>query len=223
MLNASIPYLIIGNKDKAEQECIKFLCEIYKENMHNLIKKKEHPSCLWCYPISSLYKKQDLDEAIYYLSLNHNEIPFTLIITEADRLSLIVSQSLLKLLEDMSENTYIFLLTEVIAKIPDTIISRCIKFNFKNETSNIEELKNIFLDKFINLSIDPNDIDLEIDKNKIDEINSKILTEELYIYLFNKKKIDLAEKILNLSKNEIFPGTQKMYWKLIFMILNNDF
>ena len=38
-----------------------------------------------------------------------------------------------------------------------------------------EESKNVFLQKFINLSIDPNNIDAEIEKNGIDEINSKIL------------------------------------------------
>jgi DNA polymerase-3 subunit delta' len=79
-----------------------------------------------------------------------NKTQRVVIIDSADSLNKSSSNALLKLLEEPPNQTLIIIISHNIKNLPDTILSRCIKFHFKNlednEISQVLNNSNIYID-----------------------------------------------------------------------------
>jgi len=81
-------------------------------------------------------KIDDIRELIRYAHLSPIESNAKfIIIVDSEQMNLSASNSLLKILEEPSKHTYIFLLAENESSLIKTISSRCIKLHFKEENS----------------------------------------------------------------------------------------
>lgn len=69
------------------------------------------------------------------------------VIYDADQMNINAANSCLKLLEESSVNSHIFLITENASSLPPTIISRCYKIDFRYSIVNDPEIG----EKFLNL------------------------------------------------------------------------
>jgi len=223
-INDSKAYLITGSCSKEiEKKCIELLISIYPNEKNELIKTKKNINCIWCYPSGIFYKKQDIDEAIYNLNLEQNNIPFSIIVHHAERLTSFVSQLFLKIIEEMSEKKYIFFLAEDLKNIPKTIISRCIIINLKNENIKLITKKHKdFADLFIENKINPEEIDILIEKYEIDEVSSKKIFFYINQKLNEEKKKILPKDIIDIYKKPILTNMHKICFKILFMFLNKN-
>jgi DNA polymerase III delta prime subunit len=221
-MNISKSYLITGSSsNELEKHCIDLLFSIYPKEQFESIKTKKNINCIWCYPSGLFYKKQDIEEAVYHLNLEQNNIPFSIIINNAEKLTPMISQSFLKIIEDLSKNKYVFFLAEEIKNIPKTIISRCILINIKDETFKLisEEHKN-FADLFLENKINPEEIDILIEKYKIDETSSKRIFFYISQKLIGLKKNTEAEEIVNICRKQFITNMHKTFFKALFILLN---
>ena len=107
----------------------------------NLIKNHTHPNIRYIkkdYDVKLNKEKNIISiEQIRKLKTFINESSFDgfnkfIIIDSSDDLSISASNSLLKILEEPKNNTYIFLISHQFSSLLPTIRSRCLKFKFKN-------------------------------------------------------------------------------------------
>lgn len=97
------------------------------------IRKQIHPDLTLLRPEgkSGVYSIEQVRSLVQMVSLPPFEAKVKLfIIHEADKLSAICSNALLKTLEEASSDTYFILLTDEIEKLIETVTSRCYKVQF---------------------------------------------------------------------------------------------
>lgn len=97
------------------------------------IRKQIHPDLVLLYPEgkSGVYSIEQMRSLLQMVSLPPFEAALKVfIIHEADKLSTICSNALLKTLEEASSDTYFVLLTNQIEKLLETVTSRCYKVRF---------------------------------------------------------------------------------------------
>ena len=135
-----------------------------------------------------------------------------IVINEADRLSRISYESLLKTLEEVNGNIIIILLVEKVSIIPETIISRCQLWKLENISQDKlkEELINRFPDKL-------NDID------KIISFGSPTIGDSIEMLndsIFFEERQNCIERTINLL---ISPSSKKLeYSKELTTIYRKD-
>ncbi len=155
-----------------------------------------------------------------------NNIPKFIIFDSADNFNKNSSNSLLKILEEPSNNTYFILISHQLSNILPTIRSRCIKFYLNNPSKEIfhEIIKNE------NIDINNNDIDflyllsngspgtaIKISSDKMNELYDSI------IEIINYNKNDLSKKIYDLSEyvSSFSNDEYKVFLMLLRFILIN--
>jgi DNA polymerase-3 subunit delta' len=97
------------------------------------VRKQIHPDLTLLYPEgkSGVYSIEQMRSLLQMVSLPPFEAALKVfIIHEADKLSTICSNALLKTLEELSSDTYFILLTDQIEKLLETVTSRCYKVRF---------------------------------------------------------------------------------------------
>ena len=213
-----------------------FISEVLKKvdnnNYNNhvgLLYKNSHPNLRY---ITRFYDETK-DKTSEYISIDQirslnnfinqssfNNIPKFIIFDSADNFNKNSSNSLLKILEEPSNNTYFILISHQLSNILPTIRSRCIKFYFNNPSKDIfhEIIKNEIID------INNNDIDflyllsngspgaaIKISSDKMNELYNSILE------ITNYNKNDLSKKIYDLS--EYVSSFSNDEYKLFLMLL----
>ena len=122
-----------------------------------------------------------------------------IVINEADKLSKVSYQSILKTLEEVSGKVLIILLVRNIINIPDTIISRCQLWKLKNIGK--KELKEKLLKKFP---------DNQHDINKIISFGSPTIGESIEMLsdpIFFEERQNCIERVINILNS---PNSKKL-------------
>ena len=141
---------------------LNLLKEIFKSSVNknqifhhlNLIDNNSHPNIRYLIrdyddklkkekTVISVDQIRKLNNFFYESTLN--DLPKFVIIDSADDLNINASNSLLKILEEPKNKTYIFLVSHQLSSLLPTIRSRCLKFVFKNHS--FETFKMILKDK----------------------------------------------------------------------------
>ena len=205
-------------------------------NSHiGLLHKNSHPNIRY---ITRSYDETK-DKTSEYISIDQirglnnfinqssfNNIPKFIIFDSADYFNKNSSNSLLKILEEPSNNTYFILISHQLSNILPTIRSRCIKFYFNKPSKDIfhEIMKNE------NIDINKDNIDfLYLLSNGSPGITIKISSDkmnDLYnsiVDITNYKKNDLSKKIYDLSEyvSSFSNDEYKVFLMLLRFILIN--
>ena len=116
------------------------------------IQNGSHPRILYIEPINETIKKEQIEELEHEFSRKGLEEGIRLfIIKDIDKATLSASNSLLKFLEEMSENNYGILITESIQNVLSTIKSRSQIISFARVSN--EEIVNEYINKGIDKEI----------------------------------------------------------------------
>ena len=177
----------------------------------------------------SIDQIRDLNNFISQSSFNN--VPKFIIFDSADNFNINSSNSLLKILEEPSNNTYFILISHQLSNILPTIRSRCIKFYFNKPS------KDIFSEIIKNQNIDINNTNIDflyllsngspgtaikINSDKMNDLYETILD----ITIDNKnnlsKKIfDLSEYVSSFSNDEYKVFLMLLRFIVINIIKNN--
>ena len=169
-------YLFVSNDksfllDYALSFSKKLITDNYDNKICNMIDNNNYPELKIINPINNIIKKEqllDLQQAFLVKPTLGNKMVY--IITEADKLHVSSANTILKFLEEPSEDIVAILLTDNLQKVIPTIKSRCQNLIFKNKKENIinfiDQLENLGLKEFIHYK----DGIFDIFKNKDDFI-----------------------------------------------------
>ena len=171
----------------------------------------------------SIDQIRNIEKFVYQSSLSN--LPKFILIDSADDLNNNSANSLLKILEEPTKNTYFFLISHQISLVLPTIRSRCFKFNFLNPNKDIftEILKN-FDD-----GIEQSELNLLYDLSNnspgiaIDLYNQNITEIFDFILFFFKQNESLSSELYEFSDrvNKLDNYEFKIYLSLIKFIINN--
>ena len=215
------------------------ILKIIDNNNYNshigLLHKNSHPNIRY---ITRSYDETK-DKTSEYISIDQirglnnfinqssfNNIPKFIIFDSADNFNKNSSNSLLKILEEPSNNTYFILISHQLSNILPTIRSRCIKFYFNKPSKDIfhEIIKNE------NIVINRDNIDflyllsngspgtaIKISSDKMNDLYDSIIDIANYNKQdFSKKIFDLSEYVSNFSNDEY-----KIFLMLLRFVLIN--
>jgi len=185
----------------------------------NLIDKEIHYNTIFIYPKSKFYNLADLTLINHYINFQNSEKLF-FIISNAELFSTIVSNTLLKKLEEPPLNVHFILLASNKDLIIPTILSRSIIYKIDEYTSD---------DKTENIVNSIIDLDIIQFKNILNSLENyeldiiKILDSLYKIYLdklkkvFNSKYIKITDLIAK-SYNDIpIANYYKIFLKALFL------
>ena len=228
----------IGKTTLAFNFISKILKIIDNNNYNNhisLLYKNSHPNIRY---ITRLYDEKK-DKTSEYISIDQirglnnfisqssfNNVPKFIIFDSADNFNKNSSNSLLKILEEPSNNTYFILISHQLSNILPTIRSRCIKFYFNKPS------KDIFYDIIKNQNVDINNANIDflyLLSNGSPGTAIKISTDkmnDLYnsiVDITNYNKNDLSKKIYDLSEyvSSFSNDEYKVFLMLLRFILIN--
>ncbi|PWU13696.1 MAG: hypothetical protein C5B45_05755 [Chlamydiae bacterium] len=134
--NQTLPHTLLfhGQNGVGKSILAKEVAERLMGNSHiEKIRKQIHPDLTLLYPEgkSGIYSMEQMRSLLQMVSLPPFEAKAKVFIFhEADKLSTICSNAILKTLEEASSDTYFILLTDQIEKLLETVISRCYKVRF---------------------------------------------------------------------------------------------
>ena len=211
-------------------------------NSHiGLLHKNSHPNIRY---ITRSYDETK-DKTSEYISIDQirglnnfinqssfNNIPKFIIFDSADNFNKNSSNSLLKILEEPSNNTYFILISHQLSNILPTIRSRCIKFYFNKHSKDTfhEILKNENIDINNNNNIDflyllsngSPGAAIKISSDKMNDLYDSIIDIANYNKQDLSKKIfDLSEYVSNFSNDEFKIFLMLLRFVLINIIKNN--
>ena len=180
-------YLFVSNDksfllDYAIAFSKKLITENYDEKICNMIDNKNYPELKIIEPTNNIIKKEqllDLQQSFQVKPTLGDKLVY--IICGADKLHVSSANTILKFLEEPSENIVAILLTDNLNKVLPTIKSRCQNLIFKNKKE--EELKK--LDILLN------------------EYKSKVYDKEDYVEQFNNLKENMVSFIKQIEKLKI--------------------
>ena len=180
-------YLFVSNDksfllDYAISFSKKLITENYDEKICNMIDNKNYPELKIIEPTNNIIKKEqllDLQQSFQVKPTLGDKLVY--IICGADKLHVSSANTILKFLEEPSENIVAILLTDNLNKVLPTIKSRCQNLIFKNKKE--EELKK--LDILLN------------------EYKSKVYDKEDYVEQFNNLKENMVSFIKQIEKLKI--------------------
>tara|TARA_B100000579_G_scaffold185121_1_gene150905 strand:+ start:1808 stop:2806 length:999 start_codon:yes stop_codon:yes gene_type:complete len=171
----------------------------------------------------SIDQIRNIEKFVYQSSFSN--LPKFILIDSADELNNNSANSLLKILEEPTKNTYFFLISHQISLILPTIRSRCFKFNFLNPNKDIfTEILNNFDD-----GIEQSELNLLYDLSNnspgiaIDLYNQNITEIFDFILFFFKQNESLSYELYEFSDkvNKFDNYEFKIYLSLIKFIINN--
>ena len=180
-------YLFVSNDksfllDYAIAFSKKLITENYDEKICNMIDNNNYPELKIIEPTNNIIKKEqllDLQQSFQVKPTLGDKLVY--IICGADKLHVSSANTILKFLEEPSENIVAILLTDNLNKVLPTIKSRCQNLIFKNKKE--EELNK--LDILLN------------------EYKSKVYDKEDYIEQFNNLKENMVSFIKQIEKLKI--------------------
>ena len=210
-------------------------------NSHiGLLHKNSHPNIRYI----TRYYDETKDKTSEYISIDQirglnnfinqssfNNIPKFIIFDSADNLNKNSSNSLLKILEEPSNNTYFILISHQLSNILPTIRSRCIKFYFNKPSKDI--FHEIMKNEDININKDNIDFlyllsngspgtAIKISSDKMNDLYDSIIDITNYNKNDLSKKIyDLSEYVSNFSNDEYKVFLMLLRFILINIIKNN--
>lgn len=115
------------------------------------------------------------------------------IIIDANKMTFAAQNALLKVLEEPATFTHFILTTNTSGVLLDTIISRCIVYNFKGENINIENLEN--LERFSGAIYSQLELTMFfISINKLSKDKLKTLLNELLLLIYTNIKLNIGLK-----------------------------
>ncbi|MBO5530490.1 MAG: hypothetical protein J5970_03750 [Bacilli bacterium] len=180
-------YLFVSNDksfllDYALAFSKKLITENYDEKICNMIDNNNYPELKIIEPTNNIIKKEqllDLQQSFQVKPTLGDKLVY--IICGADKLHVSSANTILKFLEEPSENIVAILLTDNLNKVLPTIKSRCQNLIFKNKKE--EELNK--LDILLN------------------EYKSKVYDKEDYVEQFNNLKENMVSFIKQIEKLKI--------------------
>ena len=180
-------YLFISNDksfllDYAIAFSKKLITENYDEKICNMIDNNNYPELKIIEPTNNIIKKEqllDLQQSFQVKPTLGDKLVY--IICGADKLHVSSANTILKFLEEPSENIVAILLTDNLNKVLPTIKSRCQNLIFKNKKE--EELNK--LDILLN------------------EYKSKVYDKEDFVEQFNNLKENMVSFIKQIEKLKI--------------------
>ncbi len=134
--NQTLPHTLLfhGQNGVGKSVLAKEVAEGLMGSSHiEKIRKQIHPDLTLLHPEgkSGVYSIEQMRSLLQMVSLPPFEATLKVfIIHEADKLTAICSNALLKTLEEASSDTYFILLTDEIEKLLETVTSRCYKVRF---------------------------------------------------------------------------------------------
>jgi len=161
----------------------------------------------------------------FFYESTFDDLPKFIIIDSADDLNINASNSLLKILEEPKNKTYIFLISHNLSSLLPTIRSRCLKFIFKNhnfltfkmilndkiDIDNEERLKFLF-----DISNNSPGIALELQDEEIYQLYEDILNSLIDNEPLSKHNINLSSKVSKFNNDKF-----KIFLSLLKFILIN--
>ncbi|SVD35266.1 uncharacterized protein METZ01_LOCUS388120, partial [marine metagenome] len=161
----------------------------------------------------------------FFYETTFDDLPKFIIIDSADDLNINASNSLLKILEEPKNKTYIFLISHQLSSLLPTIRSRCLKFIFKNH--NFETFKMILNDKIdidneesfkflFDLSNGAPGIALKLQDEEIYHLYDDILNSLIENEPLSKHNVDLSSKVSKFDNDKF-----KIFLSLLKFILIN--
>lgn len=161
------------------------------------------------------YTKEDISLLISSLSVSADSAnQYVLVIEHPEKIKLPVMQLFLSLFENLSPYHHVILVTDCIALLPKTIISRSILFYEGHSIEN--QFDSFFIELFSWDMV--SDIESIIDKHAINEKNTIDASTEL-----QKKYIYLKDKIYQVQKYFLpyIQNSYYLYWKQIYLIFRS--
>ncbi len=197
-------YLFVSNDksfllDYAISFSKKLITENYDEQICNMIDNNNYPELKIINPINNVIKKEqllDLQQSFQVKPTLGNKLVY--IISEADKLHASSANTILKFLEEPSDDIVAILLTDNLNKVLPTIKSRCQNLIFKNKKEEeINKLDNI-LNDYKTKVYDKEDYQDEFNKLKENMISFIIQIEKLKI----KEFIHYKDSIFDIYKTK---------------------
>lgn len=205
-------YLFVSNdKNFLMQFSLDFtkelVCDEVNEKIYNMIDNKTYPEFIIIEPINNNIKKDQIIELQKLFSVKPTlGKSLVYIIKEADKLHPAAANTLLKFLEEPSENIFAILLTDNVQKVMPTIKSRCQILNF---TSNYKSEVDIIFKKYKEYYVEE-----EYTKETFDylvtgilELIKKIDSIKLKMFIYHKQDI-----------TDIYPNKNDLMFLFDFML-----
>ncbi|MCL4361357.1 hypothetical protein M1446_03310 [Candidatus Dependentiae bacterium] len=231
--------LWVASRDKLVAEVKNYLQSIFcNKNCGNTctickqIENNQHHSVYWAQP-ENQYTVEDTQVIIKKMSLQLNvDEKFFIILDKADYLTPLCANSLLKSLEEPPAGYHFILLAQKKDLILPTISSRCL-IKILEDNFNIDEniLTNFILENIDNFNASK--LIKILDDNKFHERDCQEIIDVLILKLKQKYKSELAnnnfdsvqknlnllQKVTNLSRKLPMPGSNKLFWKNLYLTL----
>ena len=164
----------------------KLITDNYDSKICNLIDSNTYPELKIINPINNIIKKEqllDLQQAFLVKPTLGKKMVY--IINGADKLHISAANTILKFLEEPSEDIVAILLTDNLPKVLPTIKSRCQNLIFKNKNENDDKnLDNLFEEYKIRINND---------ENAQDEFNN--LIDNIINFIKSIEKLGIKEFI----------------------------
>lgn len=177
---------------------------------------------VWFAPEKQQYALADLELFFDALSYQRSEDDrVCMVITAADRLSLVCANSLLKALEEPVAGVHIYLTAESVDDVLPTIVSRCIVLEIKRDGTEKDEMgflqifrdiERATLDQF---SAYADQIPSERDTKKVLDALMDLFRERLYAG--DRRAYKVLEYYASLYDKLPMPGSAKLFWRSVFL------
>ena len=197
-------YLFVSNDksfllDYAISFSKKLITENYDEQICNMIDNNNYPELKIIKPINNIIKKEqllDLQQSFQVKPTLGNKLVY--IISEADKLHASSANTILKFLEEPSDDIVAILLTDNLNKVLPTIKSRCQNLIFKNKKEEEINKLDILLNDYKTKVYDKDNYQDEFNKLKENMISFINQIEKLKI----KEFIHYKDSIFDIYKTK---------------------
>lgn len=227
------PQLWIGEHEALVHKVYTLAAQVFGEQYQELIRTRQFYGMHWFAPEKNNYTRADLEPLFHTLSfgLGPDETCY-IIIEHADRLSVVCSNSLLKILEEPPVGYHIILLAEQLESILPTIRSRCIIQQF--HASETDQDFVMFLSHFKNpVAAAQVQVMQDFEKTKMTEYQARRAVDELYRYWNEQYKHALvggdpqktrkSERMMRIcahvSEQPPMPGGIKLFWRTLYLLM----
>ena len=219
-------YLFVSNDksfllDYAISFSKKLITDDYNEQICNMIDNNTYPELKIINPVNNIIKKEqllDLQQSFQVKPTLGNKLIY--IITDADKLHVSSANTILKFLEEPSDDIVAILLTDNLNKVLPTIKSRCQNLIFKNKKEEKINKLDLLLNEYKSKVYDKDDYEEEFNNLKENMIGFINQIEKLKI----KEFIHYKDSIFDIYKtkdeiNILFDFMLYFYYDMLnFMI-----
>ncbi len=206
---------------------------ISKEKLFHLLDLNEFPDYIEVKPINNQIKKEQLLQIKNDFSNKSLYNTFKIyVVYECDRMNVNSANTILKFLEEPSENIIALFITSNRYNVLDTIRSRCQILSLENHRQKVE-IENQILEEFVsniknrkkdNLMLKFNYYNNELFKDKKESIsNLKILLEYYKYFLDNNESLDLSLNELISIISIMEDALQKLKYNVNMKLWLDDF